>query len=169
MTTFTTFDGTTHTLGARSHAHVHTGFQDNSMLTAQVTLRDGTQKLLSLPADGLLADELALRGLKAVLVSRLSGLTESADILAVFDHFAQQIAEGHLGDNASPKGSSGLSELGQALVHITGKTPAEVRAILAGFTMKQKHALRRTEKVVAFLQSRPKEPEQWDLLASLGL
>lgn len=168
MTTFTTFDGEQHTLGARSRVHVHTALQDGQ-ITAQITLRDGTQKTLSVSRSGPLAEELAARGLKAVISSRLASLTEGADILAIFDQLAQQAAEGHLGETQTTKGTSTLSELGQALVHITGKTPAEVRTILAGLTMKQKHALRRTDKVAAFLASRPRAPEQLDLLEAVGL
>lgn len=154
-------------IGARSHYHLHTAVTGN-VLTAQLTLRDGTQKTFTLPLPNPVCEELAARGLKAVLAGRLAGLVEGADLLASFDLVAQHTAEGHLGE-APAKRTSAMSELGQALVHLTGKTPEEVRTLLAGLTMKQKHALRRTEKVVAFLQSRPRGPEQLDLLASVGL
>lgn len=111
---------------------------------------NGETRLFTLPQALLL--QFAAHGAEQKLGDEIAGLDDIEDAVMAVDELMDRLNAGEWGVKREASAMAGASVLARALVAVTGKTPADVKAFLSTKTHAEKTALRNNPKVLAEVQ-----------------
>lgn len=111
---------------------------------------NGETRFLTLN-DKLLA-EYAAHGASQKLGDEIAGIEDVEDAVMAIDELLDRLHAGDWSVKRAGAEMAGTSVLAKALIEVTGKAPADIKAFLSGKTQAEKLALRQNPKIAPIVQ-----------------
>ena len=120
---------------------------DDGVIKIRLDFRNGETRLFTVPP--VLVNQFAAHGASQKLGDAIAGIDKIEDAILSVDTLMDAFNAGKwsTGREASGTSVAGSSVLARALIEVSGKSAADVRAMLAGLDAKQKAALKLSDKL----------------------
>ncbi len=118
---------------------------DAGALETVLDFRNGETRTFTVPPAML--NQFALHGAEQKLGDEIAGIKDIDDAVLAVDELIGRLYNGDWGVKREASGIAGTSVLVRALVEVTGKTAADIKAFLSNKTHAEKLALRANPKV----------------------
>ena len=112
----------------------------NGALQVRLDFVNGETRLFTIPDS--LTGKFAMHGAEQKLGDEISGLEDVEDAVLAIDNLMDRLATGEWSITRESSGLAGASVLARALVQLTGKDAATVKADLKALSQAEKNALR---------------------------